>query len=103
MKIRDIWNKISNFLDRAAETLKKNAIRGLKWAGLDGILNMETAALLTVFLGIFIPTVWAMAATIICMIIKCSYDEKAGHEGEVHDLICASVGAIIGAILLIAL
>lgn len=103
MKPGELWHKILVFLDKALLTLKENAANGIKWAGMDGILNMETSALLTIFLGIFLPTVWAMSSALVAMVIKCAADEKRERKGEVHDLICASVGVIIGAILLIAL
>lgn len=103
MKLCDIWDKICNLSLKAWDLLKKNATDGIKWAGTDGILNMETGALLTIFLGIFIPTMWAMFISFAVMIAKCSVDEKHGHKDETHDLVCASVGAVIGAILLIAL
>lgn len=103
MDIRKTWLKISAWATNAFEALKSNAKRGIKWAGTDGILNMETTALITIALGIFLPIVWSAASGFVISIIKCSTDEKKGRSGEIHDLVCATAGVVVGAILLLAL
>lgn len=79
--------------------LKKRANDGKKWIGVDGLLNMETAALIEIFLMIFFPTMWAMFFAATIMVGKCAFDKTKGHENELHDLICAIIGVMIGAIL----
>ena len=103
MNFHNTWKKISEFFKKVAAALKANARDGIRWAGADGLLNMETAALLTIALGIFLPVMWSMIVSFIGVLVKCSTDEKRGRAGEVHDLVCATVGVVIGAILLIAL
>jgi len=88
-----------NKLKKLWENLKAANSRGIKWIGLDGLLNMETAALLTIFLMIFFPVMWSMFFSIIVVIGKCVFDKSNGHMDEKHDLICAIVGVLIGAIL----
>ncbi len=97
------WNKTCEFSKKALTALKNNAIRGAKWAGYDGLLNMETGALMVIFLKVFLPTLWAAAAAFISVLIKSAIDENNGQKGEVHDLVCATVGVTIGVILLAAL
>lgn len=86
--LRLVWNK-----------LKEQNQRGIQWVGTDGLINMETSALLTIFLMIFLPVVWAMIISFMAVMTKCIVDKRRGHENEKHDFICASIGVIIGAIL----
>ena len=71
--------------------------KGKKWIGTDGLLNMETSALFVLVLMFFFPVLWAMIFGFIVVLIKCMMDKSKGHEKEVHDLICATIGLIIGA------
>lgn len=86
--LKKIWNFILN-LDK----------KGKKWIGNDGLLNMETAALITLLLLCFFPIWWSMFFTLIIMLVKSFLDMSKGHEKEYHDIICASIGIIIGAII----
>lgn len=99
----NFWDKICKFVNKAFTSLKNNAIRGVKWAGTDGLLNMETGALLVIFLRLFLPLWWSAVVAFVGVLTKCAIDENNGHKGEVHDLVCAAVGVTIGVILLAAL
>ena len=70
--------------------------KGKKWIGTDGLLNMETSALFVLVLMFFFPVLWAMIFGFIVVLVKCMIDKSKGHEKEVHDLICATIGLIIG-------
>lgn len=72
---------------------------GVKWIGNDGLINMESAALLTIFFMIFFPIVISCACSFILVMTKCIIDKKNGHDNEIHDFICAVIGVLIGAML----
>lgn len=99
----NFWKKTCDFFRRAFEAIKKNSLDGLKWAGVDGLLNMESAALAVLFLGVFLPPFWSAGIAALLAAAKSFVDEKKGHSGEVHDIVCAGVGVVCGFILLIAL
>ena len=84
-----IWNFILD-LDR----------KGKKWIGTDGLLNMETSALITLFLFIFFPIFWSMLFSLIILLVKCLLDMNKGHDNEEHDLICGGIGIIIMSIII---
>ncbi len=92
-------DKISSFLRKSKDFLIQNHIDGYKWLGDDGLINMESSALLTIFFMIFFPIVWSVILALIVACAKCAFDKSRGHENEKHDLICACAGVIIGAIL----
>ena len=73
--------------------------KGKNWIGTDGLLNIETSALITLVLMFFFPAFWSMLFGFIIILVKCLLDKSKGHEDEEHDLICATVGVIIGAII----
>ena len=81
------------------EIVKNNYRCGKAWIGIDGLINMETSALLTIFFMIFFPKLLAMLLSFLVVITKCIVDRRNGHEEEMHDLICAIVGVLFGAIL----
>lgn len=72
---------------------------GRKWIGYDGLLNMETFALVAIFFMIFVPTVVSAGVTFLLALAKCYCDKKRGHANEKHDLICAGIGIIFGCII----
>ena len=72
---------------------------GRKWIGYDGLLNMETFALVAIFFMIFMPTFVSASVTFLLALAKCYCDRKKGHANEKHDLICAGIGIIFGCIL----
>ena len=72
---------------------------GRKWIGYDGLLNMETFALVAIFFMIFMPTFVSASVTFLLALAKCYCDRKRGHVNEKHDLICAGIGIIFGCIL----
>lgn len=92
-------NKFSSFVKKSKEFLIKNHIDGYKWLGDDGIINLESSALLTIFFMILFPIAWSVILTLIVVCAKCAFDKSRGSEKEKHDLICACAGVIIGAIL----
>lgn len=95
----NILTKISAFGKRMLEKVRKNGEQGVQWVGIDGLANMETAALLTIFLMLFFPAMWSMIASIIIVASKCLMDKRRGHGKECHDFICAVIGVIGGVIL----
>jgi len=92
-------DKIFDWLHKSIEQIKGAYLSGIKWIGLDGLLNMETSALITIFLMIFFPVIWATVITFVMVMLKCILDKTRGRENEKHDLICALVGVLVGAIL----
>lgn len=93
--MENIINWLKSFLDKV-----KYAYRlGVKWIGTDGLLNMETSALITIFLMIFFPVLWATILTFVGVMLKCILDKSRGHENEKHDFVCALIGVLVGAIL----
>lgn len=86
---------ISKFFNGVKETYKK----GREWVGVDGLLNLETSAILTILLTTVFPVNWAMIFVGIAGLAKSALDKSNGHENEMHDLICTIFGIIIGAIL----
>ena len=99
----NFWKKTCEFFKRAFEAIKKNTLDGIKWAGVDGLLNMESAALAVLLFGVFLPPIWSAGITALLAAAKSFIDEKNGHSGEVHDIVCAGVVVICGFILLLAL
>lgn len=93
---------IKNLLQNIKSYLKEGYIRGKKWIGYDGLLNMETSALLNVIINIFLNAFWSLGITCFIVGAKCLIDKKNGHSNEKHDLICASIGIIIGFLIIIA-
>ena len=77
--------------------------KGRKWIGYDGLLNMETFALVAIFFMIFVPTIVSAGITFVLACLKCYCDNKRGHVNEKHDLICAGIGIIFGCIIGIAI
>lgn len=90
---------------KSAFSQKINEIdaKGRKWIGYDGLLNMETFALVAIFFMIFMPTFVSAGFTFLLAVAKCYCDRKRGHSNEKHDLICSGIGIIFGCILGIAL
>lgn len=94
-----LLEKFSSFCKNALNRIKETNIRGMQWVGLDGLANMETSALLVIFLMLFCPVIWSMAISIILVVGKSLLDTKKGSSDEKHDLICCIVGVLLGAIL----
>ena len=72
---------------------------GRKWIGYDGLLNMETFALVAIFFMIFMPTFVSAGVTFLLALAKCYCDKKKGNANEKHDLICSGIGIIFGCII----
>ena len=81
------------------KTIKENLINGYKWLGNDGIINMETSALLMLIFMVFFPVVTSAILTFLLVIGKCTFDKSRGAENETHDFICAIVGILLGVII----
>jgi hypothetical protein len=86
---------VKNFFNKT----KDKVVNGYKWIGIDGIINMETSALLVMLFMIFFPVFWASVLTFIIVTGKCALDKSRGRENEKHDFICSIVGILLGIIL----
>lgn len=95
-------SNFTNFFSRV-ETIfakaKEKLIRGYKWLGVDGIVNMESSALLVILFMVFFPVFWASIFTFLIVIGKCTFDKSRGRENEKHDFICCIIGILMGVIL----
>lgn len=94
-KFSNFLNSIKSFFVKVKDTMAK----GYDWLGTDGLLNMETSALLVMLFMLFFPVFWAALLTFIVVIGKCALDKSRGRENEKHDFICAIVGILVGIIL----
>lgn len=99
----DFFVKVKEVCGKGWDFIKDFFKKGYDWLGLDGILNLESAALITLILMVFFDSVFSMATTFILMAIKCVWDAQHGHLNEKHDLVCACLGVVMGAILGICL
>lgn len=97
-KFKKIWKYALNIFS----VIKEHTIIGYKWIGPDGLLNLETAALLMVVLTLIFPTIASAFITFIIMCAKCIGDSLEGRENEEHDLICSIIGLVFGIIICIA-
>ena len=96
-------SKLEEKLKNVKKNLKYGYLRGLKWIGYDGLLNMESFALLVIVLIIFLDYHWAIIVASLIAGLKSFIDYKNGHKNEKHDLICAGLGIVIGFIIVIAI
>jgi heme/copper-type cytochrome/quinol oxidase subunit 2 len=94
-KFTDFLNGVKNFFTKVTDNLKK----GYEWLGTDGIINMETSALLMMIFMVFFPIFWSAIITFIIVIGKCTLDKTRNRENEMHDFICAIIGILVGVIL----
>lgn len=95
-------SKFSKFLTGTKNfftKMKQKLNKGYKWLGTDGIINMETSALLMILFMLFFPLFWSALLTFLIVISKCVFDKSNGRKNEKHDLICAIVGILFGIIL----
>lgn len=93
--MNNILDKLINFF----EIIKTRTQQGYKWIGVDGLLNMETSALLTILFTLFIPKFYACLVSLFIMTLKSFFDKSKGRINEKHDLICSCIGIIVGFIL----
>lgn len=109
-KIKDFVGKIKNGIEKIKTWFKENKVvnaikakmkEGYEWMGSDGIINMETSALLFLVLILFLPLMWAVIASFLIVAGKCAMDKKRGSSKEKHDLICCVIGIAFGVILAI--
>ena len=94
-KFTDFLDGVKNFFKK----LKEKVEGGYQWLGTDGVINMETSALLMIIFMLFFPVFWAAILTFVIVIGKCTLDKTRGRENEKHDFICAVVGILFGVIL----
>lgn len=94
-KFSNLLTGVKNFFTG----IKGKLVKGYNWLGTDGIINMETSALLVILFMVFFPIFWSAALTFIIVIGKCVLDKSRGAENEKHDLVCAVIGILIGVIL----
>ena len=99
--IKNAFAKIHDFFknNRIISFLKEKYIEGKKWIGVDGLINLESSALLMIFLTLFISPVWAALITLIMVALKCCVDAMKGSSNEKHDFICCIMGILFGIIL----
>ena len=93
---------MNTFLDKVKKfftNVKNQILDGYKWLGTDGVINMESSALLVIVLTLFLPVFWASILTFLIVIGKCTFDKSRGRENEKHDFICCILGILLGVIL----
>lgn len=96
-------NVLRNALDKFNLKINELDACGRKWIGYDGLLNMETFALVTLFFMIFLQIHWAAIISLGFSFLKGYIDYKKGRLNEKHDLICSAIGIIFGCIIGIAI
>ena len=94
-KFKNFLNSIKSFFNGVKDKL----IKGYNWLGADGIINMETSALLMIAFMTLLPIFWSAILKFIIVVGKCALDKSRGRENEKHDLICSVVGILFGVIL----
>lgn len=94
-KFTNFLNGVKSFFNGVKDKLTK----GYNWLGTDGIINMETSALLMLVFMVFFPIFWSAILTFIIVVGKCTLDKSRGRENEKHDLICSVVGILFGVIM----
>lgn len=72
-----------------------------KWIRSDGLLHIESCALLIIAFAAFIPLVWAAGATVVVGICKELWDRKHGGVASWHDVICDLCGVALGVLLVL--
>lgn len=95
-------SKFTNFLDGVKTffgNVKNKLVKGYEWIGIDGIVNMETSALLVMLFMVFFPVFWSSILAFLIVIGKCTFDKSRGRENEKHDFICCIIGILLGVIL----
>lgn len=97
---KNLFHNLIKKIEKAIIELDK---QGRKWIGIDGLLNMETSALLTIFLMIFFKPLLSVIISFILVFAKCFFDKSRGSVNEKHDLLCAAIGVISGCLLAIGL
>ena len=91
--------KITNWFSNVFKKIVQKMYDGYDWLGTDGIINLESSALLMMVLMVFFPIFWSSIITFIIVIGKCTFDKSRGHEHEKHDFICAVIGILLGIML----
>ena len=94
--------KVVNDINRLWDKICKTTVRGARWFGYDGLVNLETAAILYLFMVLFMSVPMAGLVTMCVALVKCAYDSNHGHVDEMHDMLCAGIGIVVGIILSLA-
>ena len=97
--IDNVLSKISDFFVTQFQNFKLRNRKGVEWVGKEGLICMETSALLTIFLMLFCPVIWASLISLVLVFGKSVVDKSRGSEYESHDLICSIIGVVCGVIL----
>ena len=92
-------SKFLFFFKNLYSKLEETHRKGKKWIGVDGLANMETFALLVIVFTIVFPLLTSIALNLFLSGAKCFIDKLHGHDGEAHDLICALIGIVFGALI----
>lgn len=69
-----------------------------QWIRRDGLLHIETCALIAVIVGLFLPWWLAGVCSLAIGVVKELWDTKHG-VANWHDIICDVIGVIIGIII----
>ena len=72
-----------------------------KWIRQDGLLNIETSALLVVDINILLKLWLALVAALAVGIAKELWDRKHGGVASWHDVICDVIGLTLGSLIAI--
>lgn len=72
-----------------------------QWIRIDGLLHIETSALMVVAMSIVMPIWLAAVITMAVGILKEGYDKSHGGTPEMHDIWCDTIGMCLGVILAI--
>lgn len=94
---------LKNLIEKTKQKIIEFDKQGRKWIGIDGLLNMETSALLTIFLMIFLKPLLSVIVSFILVFAKCCFDKSRGSSHEKHDLLCSAIGVVVGCLIAIGL
>ena len=74
------------------------------WIRTDGLLHIETSALIVVLVSIVISWWVGVGVSAVAGVGKELYDRShEGHCAEWHDVICDGIGVVIGAVVVLLL
>lgn len=70
----------------------------------DGLLHLETSALMVCILGVIAPVWVAAVGSMMVGLMKEIYDmHHEGHSAEWHDVACDAIGVLCGMLIVVAL
>ena len=71
------------------------------WIRRDGLLHIETCALIVVIIGLVAPWWVALPIAITAGLGKELWDDGHGGVSNWHDVICDAIGAVIGTLIVL--